>query len=102
MGGEEDKDARNGSDDDCCACACGRTTSTCVRNKNSSIQRLLHKATSTEFKAGKIVRPISKAKGRGQTGARNLTHASIPEMAKTNPIHNVDRMIHALDKERTL
>jgi hypothetical protein len=55
--------------------------------------RLIHKerhmASSTELRAGKMVRPTSNAKGFGRNGARNFNHASIPEIANTNPNHMV-------------
>ena len=46
-------------------------------------------ANSTLFNAGKMVLPISNAYGRGQNGARNFNHASIPDIHNTNPNHNV-------------
>jgi hypothetical protein len=69
---------------------------------NLVIHRDDAKAISTEFKAGKIVRPISKAKGRGQKGARNLTQASMPEIARTKPSHRVLRRSWALAKGESI
>mmetsp|Transcript_3417 Transcript_3417/g.5946 ORF Transcript_3417/g.5946 Transcript_3417/m.5946 type:complete len:108 (+) Transcript_3417:1816-2139(+) len=57
------------------------------------IHRDAHRASSTEFRAGKMVLPISSANAFGTKGARNFSQASMNEMAQTNPSQSVDKMM---------